>query len=503
MLRAQKFTVKTIALLFVASLVAGSVGHSQSTNPPPIEWQRSFGGSGTDDASCIRQTLDGGYIVGGYSSSSISGTKTSTNFGSADCWIVRLDQNGNQLWDRSFGETNFDILRALQQTSEGGFILAGGSLGDLWVVRVDEHGDKQWERRFGSPGEEQAAALQQTSDGGFIAAGWTQSATGIPFDGYVVRMNSDGNKLWEQSFGGSGQDQFFCLQETADGGFVVGGTISSFSSGTEGWGSWDFWLMKLDGSGSKLWEKLFGGTQKDEMHSLQQTADGGFILGGHSASPADGNKTSPFFGGSFNGDFWIVRLDAEGTKLWDKSFGGRNDETVASLQQTADGGFILAGDSTPEFDPLVSDIWVVRLDAEGNKVWEQTFGGSASDRARSVRQTSDGGFIIGGYSRSPADGNKTTTPLGAGDFWVIKLAPDSLALPRLRAQMQTFDEISANGYRFFLSGISNRTYVIEYSETLTNWAPLQTNYLSNNEVEITDASGSDASQRFYRARLLP
>lgn len=265
-------------------------------------------------------------------------------------------------------------------------------------------------------------------------------------------------------------------------------------------GGADFWLVRVDGNGNKLWDKSFGGSGYDVLWSLHQTTDGGFILSGSSASEPNGNKTSPFFGGVMDGDFWIVRLDSDGNKLWDKSFGGIKDEASSRLAPTTDGGFLLAGD-LGLYCCEPTDMWLVRVDAEGNKLWEQTLGGSGREMARSVQQTSDGGFIVGGSSSSPADGNKTTASFGGTDFWVIKLAPEALSNPpRLRPQAQSIEDIRQNGYRFFSSGVSNQIYVTEYSADLINWTPFQTNQLLSGELELVDATAENTAHRFYRAR---
>src|SRR5260221_404081 len=173
------------------------------------------------------------------------------------------------------------------------------------------------------------------------------------------------------------------------------------------------------------WQRAFGGSQNETLTSLQQTADGGFILGGYSYSSDDGNKTTTNFGGA---DFWVLRLDANGNKLWEESFGGDDDDFLYSLQQTADGGYILGGSSTSgvngnKTSPLIglTDYWVVRLDPNGNKIWDLSFGGTNDDFLTGLQQTQDGGFILGGSSASGANGGKTSPNFGGYDFWVVRL----------------------------------------------------------------------------------
>jgi hypothetical protein len=200
----------------------------------------------------------------------------------------------------------------------------------------------------------------------------------------------DGNKLWEKTFGGSGLDWGSSVQQTRDGGFILVGTTTSFGAG-------DVWLIKTDANGNKQWEKTFGGSNVDSGWSVQQTSDGGFIIVGNTAS----------FGARW-GDVWLIKTDADGNKLWDRTFGGSDWDWGFSVQQTSDGGFILVGETT-SFGAGEADVWLIKTDADGNKLWDRTFGGSDWDWGFSVQQTSDGGFIIVGATRS----------FGAGDYDVL------------------------------------------------------------------------------------
>jgi hypothetical protein len=248
-------------------------------------WDKSFGGTGYNVLAAVRQTSDGGFILGGTSSSSPSGNKTSPNYGGYDFWVVRLDASGNKLWDKSFGGTDNDWLYDVRQTSDGGFILGGWSVSGPGGVKTSPN--------YGNT------------------------------DFWVVRLDASGNKLWDQSYGGSGSDSLYSLQQTGDGGFILGGASSSVPGGNKSsanYGASDFWLVRLDANGTKLWDQSYGGSGFDVLFNLQITSDGGFILGGYSSSGPDGTKTSANYG---DNDYWILRLDAGGNVLWDKSFGGR------------------------------------------------------------------------------------------------------------------------------------------------------------------------------------
>jgi hypothetical protein len=290
---------------------------------------------------------------------------------------------------------------------------------------------------------------------------------------------------------------------TRDGGLALGGASRSGPSGNKGatnFGDYDFWIVRTDAGGNKLWDRSFGGIYDDTMYCLGELPDGGFMLAGRSLSPPGGNKTSPSYG---NADFWIVRIDAEGNKLWDQSFGGPEDDVPSALAVTTDGGVIVGGRSFSGITGTKTstnygacDFWVIRLDADGRKLWEATYGGSRTDGIESLQQTRDGGFILGGWSYSPADGNKTEPPFFGiwSDFWVVKLGPEQ---PRL----QFVDPSSVTGgLRLSLAGIKNLSYCVEWSSNLTNWTSLQTNRMTNSGLEILDSSVSNSVQRFYRAR---
>ncbi|MFO0485220.1 MAG: hypothetical protein ACK51A_06115, partial [Sphingobacteriia bacterium] len=255
-------------------------------------------------------------------------------------------------------------------------------------------------------------------------------------DYWVVKLDANGNKQWDKTLGGSGGDQLFSLQQTADGGYILGGSSWSAADISGGKsensrGERDYWVVKLDANGSIQWDKTLGGSANDELTSLQQTADGGYILGGWSESDADiaGGKSENSRGVS---DYWVVKLDANGKRQWDKTLGGSGEDVLNSLQQTTDGGYILGGWSLSNADldggksensRGFYDYWVVKLDANGKREWDKTLGGSGVDGLTSLQQTNDGGYILGGGSSSAADisGGKSENSRGERDYWVVKL----------------------------------------------------------------------------------
>jgi hypothetical protein len=377
------FMLAGLALLLVGLGVGKSVAQA-----PSWEWVKTFGGSGNDEGYSVQQTSDGGFIL--------VGTTASFGAGGFDVWLIKTDADGNKLWDRTFGGRGSDYGYSVQQTRDGGFIIVGYTTsfgageGDVWLIKTDASGNIEWDRTFGGSEDDWGYSVQQTRDGGFILVGTTASFGAEWPDVWLIKTDADGNKLWEKTFGGSGLDWGSSVQQTRDGGFILVGTTTSFGAG-------DVWLIKTDANGNKQWEKTFGGSNVDSGWSVQQTSDGGFIIVGNTAS----------FGARW-GDVWLIKTDADGNKLWDRTFGGSDWDWGFSVQQTSDGGFILVGETT-SFGAGEADVWLIKTDADGNKLWDRTFGGSDWDWGFSVQQTSDGGFIIVGATRS----------FGAGDYDVL------------------------------------------------------------------------------------
>ena len=475
---------------------------------------------------------DGGYLLGGYSTSGTNDNKTSPNYGNGDFWVVRLGANGNRLWDKTYGGTGDDQLSCLRPTSDGGFILGGSSDSpasgnksapnfgskDFWVVKTDANGNKIWDAAFGGTALDIVFSVQQTRDGGYIVGGYSTSGTnvnktapnygtaGSDGDFWVVRLDGNGTKLWDKSFGGSDDDGIYTVQELAGGGFILAGNSASPGSGTKtspSYGGYDFWLVRLDAAGNQVWDRSFGGSADDgfDFARVLQTSDGGFIVGGDSLSPVSGNKTNANHGSS---DFWVVRLDSNGNKLWDRAYGGTGFDELSDLAQTADGGFLLAGlssslpgDNKTSQNYGSTDFWVVRVDSQGNPLWDASFGGNSDDGFYKVSllAASDGGWLLGGDSRSGISGNKTTVNYGNRDFWVVKLAA---APPTLRVVPQ--QNVAQAGFQFFLDGQPNQFYVVEYCTHFGAWIPLSTNQMIGTEISITDLGATNSNARFYRAR---
>jgi hypothetical protein len=247
-----------------------------------------------------------------------------------------------------------------------------------------------------------------------------------------VKTDASGNIQWQNTIGGSGDDAPWSIRQTTDGGYILGGLSDSPISGDKtenGNGGLDYWIVKTDANGNIQWQNTIGGSYDDEIYSIQQTTDGGYILGGFSSSPISGDKTENSNGSD---DYWIVKTDESGNIQWQNTIGGNITDQLTSIQQTNDGGYILGGYSASPISGDKTensnggpDYWTVKTDASGNIQWQSTIGGSDDDRLRSIQQTTDGGYILGGYSDSNISGDKTENSNGGFDYWIVKLAPDN------------------------------------------------------------------------------
>ncbi|QHV97801.1 PKD domain-containing protein [Spirosoma endbachense] len=413
-------------------------------------WDKAFGGDRSEVLYSMLATSDGGFLLGGSSLSGQEEDKSEPNRGLYDYWVVKIDGSGNKVWDKTFGGTKEDYLRSIVATSDGGFLLGGDSVSgqtgsksdpnigdsDYWVMKIDRNGTKVWDKTFGGSNTDYLYSMVATSDGGFLLGGASGSDQGGNksdpnrgnFDSWVVKVDGNGTKVWDKTFGGSGSDYLRSMVATSDGGFLLGGYSGSGQTGNKSdpnRGGYDYWVVKINGSGGKVWDKTFGGTDLDQIYSMAATSDGGFLLGGYSNSGQSGNKSVPSLGLY---DYWVVKIDGSGNKVWDKTFGGTKEDYLRSIVATSDGGFLLGGDSVSgqtgsKSDPNIgdSDYWVMKVDGDGTKVWDKTFGGQNSDLLFSLITTLDGGFLLGGSSLSGGDGNKTSRTRGQDDYWVVKI----------------------------------------------------------------------------------
>lgn len=407
---------------------------------PVVEWKKSLGGSGQDIPYSIAKTSDGGYIIAGYSNSN-NGDVTQ-NFGSEDYWIVKLSSTGTIQWQKSYGGSSYEYPYDIKQTNDGGYIIAGYTnsnngditgfqgITDFWIVKLTTNGTIEWQKTLGGTHIDYARSIQQTIDGGYIVIGETYSNNGDvtgnhgSLDYWVVKLNSTGTIQWQKTLGGSDGDYPTSIKQTTDGGYIaIGYTYSTNGDVTVNQGHDDYWIVKLNSTGTIQWQKTLGGTGHDEAYDVEQTSDGGYIIAGTTES-VNGNITTNYGGY----DYWIVKLNSTGSLEWQKSVGGYSNEIPNSIKLTQDGGCIIAGWSGSENiigDFRIIDYWIVKLNSTGNLEWQKSLGGSNYDRATSIQQINDGSYIVTGYAFSN-DGDVIGNH-GNYDYWIVKLSQDSLS----------------------------------------------------------------------------
>ena len=360
------------------------------------------------------------------------GSTASFGAGLTDVYLIKLDANGDTLWSRAFGGADYDIGHAVEQTADGGYIVAGdtrsfGAGGyDAWLIRTDAIGHLVWFRTYGDTSDDGARSVEQTSDGGFVLTGCTESFGAGQGDVYLVRTSAKGDTLWTKTFGGASHDEGFSVRQTTDKGFVIAGLTQSFGAGED-----DVYLIKTNARGDTLWTRTFGGDDDDFGYSVRQTADGGYVIAGLTESFGAGGE-----------DVYLIRTDAHGDtlstrenrgqslgvaqgpakvqppfcldsarygprfpgSLWTRTYGGPSSDEAHSVQETADGGFVVAG-STYSFGAGNFDGYLIRTGPRGELLWTRTLGGPGDDGAWSVAQAVGGGFLVAGY-RSSATGDR-------------------------------------------------------------------------------------------------
>ena len=375
--------------LFTILLLSYSINNIYSQD---ILWEKSYGGKHADYLFDVIPTPDYGFILAGSSLSKKTGNKTEDNRGDLDYWVWKMDEQGELDWQKSIGGSGQDILRCVLLTNEGGFLLAGSSSPNTLTTPAE-----------------------MPADGKYLDGDKKDRGRGEA-DFWIIKLNAKGGEEWQKTIGGSGQDEVTCMVRTRDGGFVVGGTSSSDKSGEkteDGFGGLDYWVMKLDKNGKIVWQKTFGGQYNDELRSIAATDDGGFLLGGSSNSSPLNNATAGAFGGTKTSnclgehDYWIIKIDIDGNEQWQKTIGGKGDDELYVVHTTADGNYVLGGNSNSESgedkkssNQSGTDFWVIKIDKETTEIlWQETYNIAKADILTSLVENNDKTILLGGYAQ--------------------------------------------------------------------------------------------------------
>jgi len=400
-MKTSKSLCVVIVILLVLSVITPALSESgtiKERSSAEKRWVRVFGGRGFEWSTCIRQTSDGGYILA-------IGT-TSYGLGNWNAWLIKLNENGEKVWDKFYGGIGYDFLFHVEQTSDGGYILTGvtESYGagkrDVWLIKVDENGNEIWNKTFGGEKIDAGSWIQQTSDGGYIIAGITESYGPGKWNGWIIKTDGNGSEIWNETFGKANAEAGLnCVIETIDGDYVAVGYITNKKSDS------DIWLIKLDKDGSEVWNKTFNRGWQDDSYTVQQTADGGYMIFGNG-------------GDEDNLSAWIIKTDKDGNREWNRTL---CDEKTAYANimyagyRTTDNECVAVGLKLVKTwlmripwvgDIIVSNIfvplrfilhmkgWIVKLDGNGNREWERAFAPIGYYmQCGDIQQTRDGGYI--------------------------------------------------------------------------------------------------------------
>lgn len=405
-----------------------------------VEWERSFGGRQAEYLFDLQPTADYGFILAGSSLSQKSGNKTAEAHGDLDFWICKMDEHGAEDWQKSFGGAGSDMLMSIRNTPDGGFILGGTTNSplresdkvqasdpasplrkktdnDYYIVKLNAKGNLEWDVVLGGMDQDDLLAVVPTRDGGYIAGGSsasdnngekTEKSRGN-MDYWVVKLDRNGKVQWQRTFGGRYADLLRALVPTADGGYLLAGysnspagkstSVTRVDKVHDNWGEGDFWLVKIDEAGDMEWQQTFGGDQDDELFAAIQTQEGDFLVGGASASGATGNKSKTNRKGS---DIWLLKLDAEGNLLWQETYDVGTVDFLCSIVENDDKTLLLGGYARGEGKEGINDYIAIKTDEKGEELWRRSVGSDGQDILKKAIETRDGGYVLAGTSNPEA-----------------------------------------------------------------------------------------------------
>ncbi len=418
----------------------------------PIAWDAGIFGDKYDEFTDAVEFPTGGFVLGGLTYSSSGPDITDTPQGNGDFFLVKTDTNGIREWAHLYGGTEVDRMTSVDLTPTNDIVCVGHSnsniggdktsdvigANDYWIIKTNDKGDLLWDKTFGGSEDDRPYSVKVMPSGEIFVLGFSNSPISgnktAPNHGgndfWLIKLDPNGNKLWDKTYGGAGDERLYygALALTNDGNLIIGGSSDSGVSAMKSkpnYGGMDFWVIKIDPNGQILWENSFGGLEEEQAQDIIPTHDGGFLVGGGTRSDASGSKNSDFQGLI---DFWLVRLDADGNLMWEKSYGGSGLEVITGLAENVAGNILIGGLSDSPIEgtktaPNIGDYdyWLMFLDQNGNEIWQETYGGTGKDALTVLLKTADGGYFVGGDSGSGTGGYKTTSNYGFNDFWFFKL----------------------------------------------------------------------------------
>ena len=414
--------------IYSTVILAAFLSSIAAAQPPNALWSRVL--SGGREARCVQQTSDGGFIIAG---------EVRVSHYDYDFHLIKTDNDGDIIWERNYGGEESEHCYSVHQTSDRGYIMAGyryySSTGmqRVLVIRTNAFGDTLWTRTFGRDEENIAKAVRQTSDGGFIIVGSTVDPRVYSDAVFLIKTDAQGNTLWTRAHSAHLNLSGESVEQTDDGGFIIGGWSWGHPVQQE-----DAFLLKTDANGDIVWISFFHNGGVDRGYCAIQTSDGGYALCGETFDYSTGS-TGPY----------LIKTDTNGASIWVRVLGGDNADKAFSLVESIDGGIIFAGE-TSSYGSRGVNAYVEKVDSAGNYLWHTAFGWNGQDQANSVSKVRDGGFILAGK----------TDVQGSYSMYIIRLE-GSIPVPQLEIfPLNPVVVIPAGGGAFlFQARIDNFTTV--------------------------------------------
>lgn len=427
-----------------------------------INWERAYGGTQDEQANSIIPTEDGGYIFTGFTESH-NGDVQSGNFQSQDFWVVKVDKDGSIEWEQTYGGTGNDFAHQIVQSPDNNFLVGGYTTSndgdikssnngkvDFWLIKIDEKGKLIWEKTYGGTHDDHLNTIEIASDNGYILGGSTDSNDGDIQSGakgykdyWVVKIDSIGNIEWEQTYGRNFHDNLRSICVIPEEGYFLAGTKKR-NVGVAKYDD-DIWILKIDLDGNIEWERTYGGDGYDRAYQIKSLTNKEYVIGGHTLSN-DGDVQS---GNQGSYDIWIIKIDENGKLLWEKTFGGTKEENLLFSMDINDNNEILVGGSSTSNDGDIEtgnkgdwDYWIFNLNSKGEMIWEKTFGGSARDYTYCIKSLTESEFMVGGITLSN-DGDIKSGNHGGKDIWLVNVSVGSpTKVTQLNNFNETFDTVS-------------------------------------------------------------
>lgn len=502
-----------------------------------IEWEKSYGGKHSEYLYDAISTPDYGFLLAGSSLSNKGGNKSDDSQGNYDYWLWKMDEHGGEEWQRSYGGSGSDILNCIKPTNDGGYILVGTSdsnrgglkkdnsvgMEDIWILKINAKGVEQWQKTVGGTSSDRATSILATRDGGYLVGGSSSSSKVFAGNGgasehrivkqdvsrggmdyWVLKLDSKGNMEWQRTFGGLYDDLLESVIETREGGYLLGGYSNSPASSVDGepsdkikdgLGGGDFWVVKINKYGIEEWQQSYGGEKDDHLQSMLQDVEGSFYMAGSTNSP---NFTGG--GSARNTDFILLKIDEAGTPLWSKNYDFGETDLLASMafdrdqmlllggyskNAKTDSGGISARQKTKEG---IDDYILAKIDPAGEIMWDAFTGSDGEDVLKKVVSVRDGGYILAGTTMpnrqfgvkiSKSGSRDKSYAHGNNDFWVVKLKDNKktkeeripiIALPNPAVYYSniilSYDYTFGTATVYDLSGRMIQSFKIEKSRTI-------------------------------------